>query len=71
MKKKPQLPPPFAALTKDQRFEGTFEVLVPVEGRVRPRRVPLQFPSQENAQDWIQSREGKETIAQIMKESRA
>ena len=32
-KKKKEKPQPFAAETKDQRYAGTFEVLVPVEGR--------------------------------------
>ena len=45
MKKKKELPGPFAALTKDTRFAGTFEVLVPAPGRVKPHRVPLQFES--------------------------
>ena len=44
--KKPALPPPFAALTKDQRFEGTYEVLVPAPERARPHRVPMQFETQ-------------------------
>ena len=42
-KNRKTLPAPFAALTKDARFAGTYEVLVPIEGRVRPQRVPLQF----------------------------
>lgn len=67
MKKKKGLPPPYAELTKDQRFEGTFEVLVPVEGRVRPHRVPLQFPTKEKAESWIHSPEGKDAIEEIMR----
>lgn len=44
MKRKDKgLPPPFAEATKDTRFAGTFEVLVPVPDRVKPHRVPLQF----------------------------
>jgi hypothetical protein len=66
-KKKNALPPPYAQLTKDQRFEGTYEVLVPVEGRVRPHRVPLQFASQEKAESWIHSPEGKDMIEEIMR----
>jgi hypothetical protein len=60
------LPAPFAALTKDARFAGTYEVLVPVEGRVRPHRVPRQFATLESAQSWIHSAEGKDTIGQII-----
>jgi antibiotic biosynthesis monooxygenase (ABM) superfamily enzyme len=65
-KNKKVLPAPFAALTKDARFTGTYEVLVPVEGRVRPHRVPLQFATQESAESWIHSSEGKDVIAEIV-----
>ena len=65
-KNKKTLPPPFAALTKDARFAGTYEVLVPVEGRVRPHRVPLQFETLEGAESWIHSPEGKDTIGEII-----
>ena len=64
--KKNALPPPFAALTKDTRFAGTYEVLVPVAGRVRPHRVPMQFESQEKAESWMHSPDGKDMIARIM-----
>jgi hypothetical protein len=64
-KNKKILPAPFAALTRDARFEGTYEVLVPVEGRVRPHRVPLQFETLERAESWIHSAEGKEAIGEI------
>ena len=66
MRKNKTLPGPFAALTKDMRFEGTFEVLIPVPDRVRPHRVPLQFPTQEKAESWLHSPEGKEMIEEIM-----
>jgi hypothetical protein len=66
MKKKKELPGPFAAATKDTRFEGTYEVLIPVPDRVRPHRVPLQFPTQEKAESWLHSPEGKEMIDEIM-----
>ena len=61
-KKKNEIPPPYAALTKDARFAGTYEVLVPAQGRARPFRVPLQFETKEKAETWIHSQEGKETI---------
>lgn len=64
--KKKALPAPYAALTKDARFEGTYEVLVPVEGRTRPHRVPLQFETMESAEGWIHSSEGKDMIEDIM-----
>ena len=67
MKKKDRgLPPPYAAETKDARLAGTFEVLVPVPERNKPARVPLQFPTQIAAENWIHSPEGKETIADIL-----
>lgn len=69
MKKKKGLPPPFAQLTKDARFEGTFEVLVPVPERVRPHRVALQFETQAAAESWIHSPDGEDAIAEIMSEA--
>ena len=66
MKKKPSLPGPFAALTKDTRFAGTYEVLVPAPDRAKPHRVPLQFESQENAESWIHSPDGREMIDQLL-----
>jgi len=57
------LPAPYAAPTKDTRFVGTYEVLVPVEGRVRPHRIQQRFETLEGAEAWIHSQEGKEVIA--------
>ena len=68
--KKPQLPPPYAAETKDVRFAGTFEVLVPVPERNKPQKVPLQFASLKEAEAWMHSAEGKDTIAEILSEAR-
>ena len=68
-KRKNQLAPPYAAETKDVRFAGTFEVLVPVPARNKPQRVPLQFPSLSAAENWMHSPEGKETIADILEEA--
>ncbi|HEX4534384.1 MAG TPA: hypothetical protein VH000_09145 [Rhizomicrobium sp.] len=59
-------PQAYPALTKDSRFEGTFEVLIPVEGRVKPHRVPLQFPTQKAAEDWIHSPDGVEAIDEVL-----
>lgn len=64
--KQPKLPPPFAAPTKDTRFAGTFEVLVPAPDRARPHRVPMQFETQAQAETWIHSEEGKEMIEQLL-----
>jgi hypothetical protein len=66
MKKKPTLPAPYAALTKDTRFAGTYEVLVPAPDRVKPHRVPMQFETLESAQTWIHSAEGRETIDDLL-----
>ena len=67
MKKKKSLPSPYAALTKDTRFAGTYEVLIPVPDRVKPHRVPLQFATLESAEAWIHSPDGKEAIAEILR----
>jgi hypothetical protein len=65
--KKPALPPPYAAPTKDTRFAGTYEVLVPVPERARPHRVPLQFETLSEAEGWIHSPDGEEMIAEILR----
>jgi antibiotic biosynthesis monooxygenase (ABM) superfamily enzyme len=67
--KKFKLPPAYAAETKDSRFAGTFEVLVPVLGRNKPHKVPLQFKSLNEAQAWLHSAEGRETVAEIVDSS--
>ena len=70
MKKKDRgLPPPYAAETRDTRLAGTFEVLVPVPERNKPARVPLQFPTLQAAENWIHSPDGKDMIADILKEA--
>lgn len=65
-KKKKETPAPFAALTKDQRQAGTFEVQVPVEGRARPLRVAMQFATQKAAEDWIHSPDGSAEIERMI-----
>ncbi len=65
MKKKKGLPAAYAEATKDQRFAGTFEVFIPVEGRVKPQRVPQQFASKAAAESWIFSPDGEAKIAEI------
>jgi hypothetical protein len=62
MKKYPK-PEAYVAETKDHRYAGTFEVLLPVPGRVKPHRVAGQFASKKAAEDWLHSPEGKDTIA--------
>jgi hypothetical protein len=69
-KKEAKLPPPYAAETKDVRFAGTFEVLVPVPNRNKPAKVPLQFPSLSAAEGWMHSPEGKDQIAEILEAAR-
>ena len=68
-KRKSQLAPPYAIETKDVRFAGTFEVLVPVPERNKPQKVPLQFPTLSAAENWIHSPDGKDMIADILKEA--
>jgi len=69
-KRKSQLAPPYAIETKDVRFAGTFEVLVPVPERNKPQKVPLQFPTLSAAEGWMHSPEGKDTIAGILEEAK-
>ncbi|HWA68825.1 MAG TPA: hypothetical protein VG821_03190 [Rhizomicrobium sp.] len=69
-KRRSQIPPPYAAETKDVRFAGTFEVLVPVPERNKPQRVPLQFPTLSAAEGWMHSSEGKDAIAEILDEAK-
>ena len=70
MKKRDKgLPPPYAAETRDTRLAGTFEVLVPVPERNKPHRVPLQFPTLQAAENWIHSPEGKDVVADILKDA--
>lgn len=66
MKKNKKLPDAYVALTKDTRYAGTYEVLVPAPDRVKPHRVPLQFPTEQSAGSWIHSPEGVEMIAQLL-----
>lgn len=70
MKKNKSLPGPYAAPTKDTRFAGTFEVLVPAPDRVKPHRVPLQFDTKESAESWIHGPDGKDAIAEILAAAR-
>jgi hypothetical protein len=69
-KRKNKLDPPYAAETKDSRFAGTFEVLVPVPERNKPHKVPLQFPTLSAAENWMHSPEGKDMIADILEEAK-
>ncbi len=68
-KKKYELPKPYTAETKDVRLAGTFEVLVPVEGRNKPHRIPRSFDSQQDAEAWLHSAEGKEAVAEVMEDA--
>jgi hypothetical protein len=69
--KKSQLPSPFAAETRDQRFEGTFEVLVPVPNRNKPVKAADQFDTLAKAQAWMHTPDGEEAIEKILKEAGA
>jgi hypothetical protein len=68
--KQPKLAPPYAAETKDTRFAGSFEVLVPVPDRNKPQKVPKQFGSLNEAQAWLHSPEGREIVAEILDAAR-
>ena len=67
-KKQYSLPPPFVTETKDARHTGTFEVLIPVEGRNKPLRASKQFDTAQSAEAWLHSADGKDTIAQLIKD---
>jgi len=67
-KKKYEKPQPFAAETKDHRFAGTFEVLIPIEGRNKPLRAPKQFDTLQAAEAWMHSPDGKDMIADMIAE---
>jgi antibiotic biosynthesis monooxygenase (ABM) superfamily enzyme len=41
-----------------------------VEGRNKPHRVPLQFPTLSAAEGWMHSPEGKDTIAEIIADAK-
>ena len=69
-KRKSKLAPPYAAETRDVRFAGTFEVLVPVPERNKPQRVPLQFPTLAAAENWIHTPDGKDMIVEILEEAK-
>ncbi len=68
--KQPKLAPPYAAETRDTRYAGTFEVLVPVPDRNKPQKVPMQFGSLNEAEAWLHSSEGKEMVADILDAAR-
>ena len=67
-KKKYETPQPYAAETKDARFAGTFEVLIPVEGRNKPLRAPHQFDTMQAAEAWLHSPDGKDRIAELVED---
>ncbi len=68
-KNKMKIPRAYAEPTKDTRYAGTYEVMVPVPNRVKPHRVSSQFPTQKAAEDWIHSDEGTETINRVLEEA--
>jgi antibiotic biosynthesis monooxygenase (ABM) superfamily enzyme len=67
-KNKYEKPQPYAAETKDQRFAGTFEVLIPIEGRNKPLRVSQQFETLQAAEAWMHSADGKDAVAEMVEE---
>lgn len=67
-KNKYEAPKPYAAETKDHRFAGTFEVLIPIEGRNKPLKAPRQFDTLQEAEAWMHSPDGKDVIAEMIAE---
>jgi len=64
--KKYAKPQAYAAPTKDHRHAGTFEVLVPVPGRVKPQRIGGHFPTLQAAEGWLHSDDGQDAIAEAV-----
>ena len=62
-------PRAYAELTKDTRYAGTYEVMVPVPDRVKPHRVSAHFPTQKAAEDWIHSDEGAQAIDEVLEKA--
>lgn len=62
-------PRAYAELTKDTRYAGTWEVMVPVPDRVKPHRVSSQFPTKKAAEDWIHSPEGADAIDEVLEKA--
>jgi hypothetical protein len=56
-----QAAPPYAEMVKD----GTYQVKVPLSGNALPHVLPHQFPSQEAAEQWIESADGRAVIKQV------
>lgn len=67
-KNKYDAPKPYVAESKDHRFAGTFEVLIPIEGRNKPLRASQQFETQQAAEAWMHSPDGKDRIADMVEE---
>ena len=67
-KNKYEAPKPYAAETRDHRYAGTFEVLIPVEGRNKPLRAPRQFDTLQAAEAWMHSPDGKDKIAEMVED---
>jgi len=42
--------------------DGTYEVVVPLNGRITPLVLPYSFPSEDEATLWIKSRKGSKRI---------
>ena len=62
-------PRAYAEPTKDTRYAGTFEVLVPIPDRNKPLRVSAQFATQKAAEDWIHSDEGSDAIDEALEKA--
>jgi hypothetical protein len=45
--------------------DGTYQVKVPLSGNALPHVLPHQFPSQEAAEQWIESADGRAVIKQV------
>ena len=59
-------PRAYAEPTKDTRYPGTYEVMLPVPDRVKPHRISSGFPTKKAAEDWIHSEEGARVIDEVL-----
>jgi len=69
--KKYQKPQAYVAPTKDNRFAGTFEVLVPLPDRIKPHKLAGQFPTQQAAVGWLHSDEGQDAITDLFAKNKS
>ncbi|MGB8603228.1 MAG: hypothetical protein WCD42_13620 [Rhizomicrobium sp.] len=66
--KKYAKPQAYVEATKDSRFAGTYEVLVPIEGRNKPHKIAQHFATQQEAENWMHAPEGQDAITDALRD---